>query len=140
MEPVLLPVPVAEALSVWIDSHDDAAPGLIEGLYVVGSVALGDWTPHSDIDVVAVVAADQSDPDPAPAMSEPPGWRHLAHRNGCGCFCDERTARMADFRSSLGACGWRSQPARRATTSANSRTVSSMIFDTGSIDSMRPAT
>ena len=62
MEPVLLPVPVAEALSGWIDSHDDAAPGLIEGLYVVGSVALGDWTPHSDIDVVAVVA-DPSDPD-----------------------------------------------------------------------------
>jgi hypothetical protein len=59
---VPLPVPVAEALSVWIDSHDDAAPGLIEGLYVVGSVALGDWTPHSDIDVVAVVA-DPSDPD-----------------------------------------------------------------------------
>ena len=62
MEPVLLPVPVAEALSVWIDSHDDAAPGVIEGLYVVGSVALGDWTPHSDVDVVAVVS-DPSDPD-----------------------------------------------------------------------------
>jgi hypothetical protein len=47
---------------VWLHAHDDVAPGVIEGLYVVGSVALDDWTPHSDIDVVAVVA-DPSDPD-----------------------------------------------------------------------------
>ena len=57
-----LPEPVAEALSIWLAAHDEAAPGTIEGLYVVGSVALDDWTPHSDIDVVAVVA-DASDPD-----------------------------------------------------------------------------
>jgi predicted nucleotidyltransferase len=62
MEPVLLPVPVAEAVAAWLDAHDEAAPGVIEGLYLVGSVALDDWTPHSDIDVVAVVA-DPSDPD-----------------------------------------------------------------------------
>jgi hypothetical protein len=62
MEPVLLPVPVAEALATWIDAHDEAAPGLIEGVYLVGSAALDDWTPHSDIDIVAVVA-DPSDPD-----------------------------------------------------------------------------
>lgn len=62
MESVTLPAPVAEALAAWIDAHDEVAPGVIEGLYVVGSVALGDWTPHSDIDVVAVVA-DPSDPD-----------------------------------------------------------------------------
>lgn len=59
---VTLPDPVAEALSNWLDAHDEAAPGTIEGLYVVGSAALDDWTPHSDIDVVAVVA-DASDPD-----------------------------------------------------------------------------
>jgi hypothetical protein len=57
-----LPAPVAAALSTWLAAHDEAAPGTIEGLYVVGSVALDDWTPHSDIDVVAVVA-DPSDPD-----------------------------------------------------------------------------
>ena len=62
MEPLLLPVPVAEALTAWFDAHDQAAPGVIEGLYLVGSVVLDDWTPHSDIDVVAVVA-DPSDPD-----------------------------------------------------------------------------
>ena len=62
MEPVHLPAPVAEALAGWLDVHDEIAPGVIEGLYLVGSVVLDDWTPHSDIDVVAVVA-DPSDPD-----------------------------------------------------------------------------
>ena len=62
MEPVLLPAPVAQALAAWLGAHDEVAPGVVEGLYVVGSVALGDWTSHSDIDVVAVVA-DPSDPD-----------------------------------------------------------------------------
>ena len=42
MEPVLLPAPVAEALATWLDAHDEIAPGVVEGLYVVGSVALGD--------------------------------------------------------------------------------------------------
>ncbi len=62
VEPVTMPTPVADALSEWLRVHDQLAPGTIEGLYVVGSVALDDWTPHSDIDVVAVVA-DPSDPD-----------------------------------------------------------------------------
>jgi hypothetical protein len=62
MEPVLLPAPASDALRVWLDAHDEAAPGVIEGLYVVGSVALDDWTPRSDIDIIAVVA-DPSDPD-----------------------------------------------------------------------------
>ncbi len=63
MQPVAsLPAPVADALRSWLGAHDEFAPQTIEGLYVVGSVALDDWTPHSDIDVVAVVA-DPSDPD-----------------------------------------------------------------------------
>jgi len=49
-------------LSTWLSAYDEVAPGVIEGLYVVGSVALGDWTSHSDVDIVAVVA-DPSDPD-----------------------------------------------------------------------------
>ena len=57
-----LPEPVHDALEVWLATHDEAAPHTIEGLYVVGSVAFDDWTPHSDVDVVAVVA-DPSDPD-----------------------------------------------------------------------------
>ena len=57
-----LPVPVAHALQAWLAAHDEVSPGTIEGLYVVGSVALDDWTPRSDVDVVAVVA-DPSDPE-----------------------------------------------------------------------------
>lgn len=62
MEPVLHPVAVAEALTACLDAHVDAAPGVIEDLYLVGTVACDDRTPHSDIDVAAV-AADPSDPD-----------------------------------------------------------------------------
>lgn len=48
---------VAEALGTYVEIVDDTAPGLIEGLYVVGSYALGDWQPgRSDIDIVAVTA------------------------------------------------------------------------------------
>jgi hypothetical protein len=53
---------VSDALRTWLAAHDEVAPHTIEGLYVVGSAALDDWTSHSDIDVVAVVA-DASDPD-----------------------------------------------------------------------------
>ncbi len=53
---------MVEPLAAWLAAHDEAAPGVVEGLYVVGSIALSDWTPHSDIDIVAVVA-DPSDPD-----------------------------------------------------------------------------
>ncbi len=45
---------VREALEAWLEIHDEYSPGLIEGLYVVGSAALDDWQPNSDIDIVAV--------------------------------------------------------------------------------------
>jgi hypothetical protein len=57
-----LPQTVRESLEAWLAAHDEVAPGVVEGLYVVGSSALSDWTPRSDIDVVAVVA-DPSDPE-----------------------------------------------------------------------------
>ena len=48
---------VATALGTYLDVVDSCAPGLVEGLYVVGSFALDDWRPgHSDIDIVAVTA------------------------------------------------------------------------------------
>jgi len=62
VEPVTMPTPVVASITEWLRVHDEVAPGTIEGLYLVGSVALDDWTPRSDIDVVAVVA-DPSDPD-----------------------------------------------------------------------------
>ena len=59
----VVPAPVLDALAIWLDAHDTAAPGLIEGLYVVGSVALRDWRPGSDVDIVAFTADPATDED-----------------------------------------------------------------------------
>jgi hypothetical protein len=55
---------VATALGTYLEIVDSAAPGLVEGLYVVGSYALDDWQPgRSDIDIVAVMAEPATDED-----------------------------------------------------------------------------
>lgn len=55
---------VATALGTYLDIVDEVAPGLVEGLYVVGSYALDDWRPGaSDIDVVVVTAEPATDED-----------------------------------------------------------------------------
>ena len=55
---------VATALGRYLEIADAAAPGLIEGLYVVGSYALDDWIEGvSDIDIVAVTAEPATDED-----------------------------------------------------------------------------
>ncbi len=52
------------AINTYLDIADSVAPGLVEGLYVVGSVALGDWVEGcSDIDIVAVTAEPATDDD-----------------------------------------------------------------------------
>ena len=57
-------VDVATALGTYLDIADSVAPGLIEGLYVVGSFALDDWQPgRSDIDIVAVSSEPATDED-----------------------------------------------------------------------------
>lgn len=44
-----------ETVDAYLEAIDAEAPALIEGLYLVGSVALGDFRPHhSDVDFVAV--------------------------------------------------------------------------------------
>lgn len=51
------PVLVQSVVAAYLEAIDAAAPALIEGLYLVGSVALDDFRPHrSDIDFVAVMA------------------------------------------------------------------------------------
>ena len=55
---------VATALGTYLETMDSTAPGMVEGLYVVGSYALGDWQPgRSDIDIVAVLAEPATDDD-----------------------------------------------------------------------------
>ncbi len=57
-------IDVATALGTYLEVVDATAPGLVEGLYVVGSYALGDWVPDtSDIDVVVVTAEPATDDD-----------------------------------------------------------------------------
>ena len=55
---------VATALGTYLEIVDSCAPGLVEGLYVVGSFALDDWHEGtSDIDIVAVTAEPATDED-----------------------------------------------------------------------------
>ena len=55
---------VASALGTYLEVVDKTAPGMVEGLYVVGSYALGDWHPgRSDIDIVAITAEPANDAD-----------------------------------------------------------------------------
>jgi Domain of unknown function (DUF4111)/Nucleotidyltransferase domain len=71
--------PVAEEVtSTYLDAVDTEADGLVEGLYLTGSAALGDFRPESsDVDFVAVTAAR---PDaPARAALERAHAR-LSHR------------------------------------------------------------
>ena len=55
---------VATALGTYIEIMDSTAPGMLEGLYVVGSYALEDYhSGRSDIDIVAVLAEPATDED-----------------------------------------------------------------------------
>jgi hypothetical protein len=55
---------VVSALGTYLDIVDSTAPGLVEGLYVVGSFALDDWHPgRSDINIIAVMAEPATDED-----------------------------------------------------------------------------
>jgi len=50
-----LPHPVPAVVDAYLEAIDAEAPALVEGLYLVGSLALGDFRPHrSDVDFVAV--------------------------------------------------------------------------------------
>ncbi len=52
-----LPHRVQPVVDAYLESVDAAAPGLVEGLYLTGSIALGEFRPHtSDIDFLAVTS------------------------------------------------------------------------------------
>lgn len=55
---------VHEVVARYVREIDEVAPGLVEGLYLVGSVALGDYhSGHSDVDFVAVLGRELTDDD-----------------------------------------------------------------------------
>src|SRR3954453_4846085 len=54
---MILPPPVESLVTAYLELVDAELPGLIEGLYLTGSLALDDFRPgRSDIDFVAVTA------------------------------------------------------------------------------------
>ena len=59
----MIPDEALAAVDTWLAHHDRVAPGLVEGLYLVGSIALDDWQPRSDIDIVAFSADPATDED-----------------------------------------------------------------------------
>ncbi|MFF2651652.1 aminoglycoside adenylyltransferase domain-containing protein [Streptomyces sp. NPDC058045] len=61
---------VHETAEQYLSLVDETVPGLVEGLYLTGSAALGDFVPgHSDIDFVAV-SASPATPAQAHALTE----------------------------------------------------------------------
>jgi len=66
---VEVPAPVKQLVAAYLHEVDAAVPGLLEGLYLTGSLALGDFQPDiSDIDAVAV-CADRPNPAQLDALA-----------------------------------------------------------------------
>jgi len=71
-----IPVTVREIVDAYLVMGNAEAPGLVEGFYLVGSIALGDFRPHeSDIDFIAVTAV-------RPDAATLPALRRLHARTG----------------------------------------------------------
>jgi len=76
--PPKLNATVDRVVRCYLATIDAEAPGLIEGFYLVSSVALGDFRPHeSDVDFVAVMA---DRPDPAMIDALRRMHRHIQNR------------------------------------------------------------
>jgi predicted nucleotidyltransferase len=57
---------VSAVVDAYLQAIDEEAPGLVEGLYLTGSTALGEFRPHtSDIDFLAVTAKQPTAADVA---------------------------------------------------------------------------
>jgi len=70
-------MPVEDLVTAYLDLVDAELPGLVEGFYLVGSVALGDYRPGaSDVDFVAVTA-DPLGPREQAALGRLPGRPQL---------------------------------------------------------------
>src|SRR6266545_4810183 len=99
---------VQEVVDAYLEAVDDEAPGLIEGLYLTGSTALGEFRPFTnDIDFLAVTS---SHPDAAAvaALSR----AHSRLRNRCSRpFFDGRYVTWDDLargpqQVALGPCSY----------------------------------
>ena len=70
---------VQRVVQSYLAEVDEEVPGLVEGLYLTGSVALGDFRPHeSDVDFVAVTARHPDERSLAGLA-----WAHARLRERC---------------------------------------------------------
>jgi hypothetical protein len=66
-----LPEDVCNATREHLRALDATAPGLVAGLYLTGSVTLGDFLPgRSDIDFMAFTTRPPTDPDVVALLAE----------------------------------------------------------------------
>jgi hypothetical protein len=106
---------VAATCATYLELADRHAPGLVQGLYLQGSVALGDFQPGvSDIDFVAVVSRD---PDPRDLRAVHAGLRRVHGRT----FFDGLYVASGDLRRDPATVPpgpavheWRVEPASRS--------------------------
>ena len=55
---------IPQIVDQYVEAIDTVAPGLLSGLYLTGSIALGDYQPgRSDVDAIAVVSRDLTSAD-----------------------------------------------------------------------------
>jgi hypothetical protein len=75
----VVPDQIQRVVDAYLEAVDDEAPGLVEGLYLTGSTALGEFRPHtSDIDFLAVTSHQ---PDAAALAAL--GRAHIRVRKHC---------------------------------------------------------
>src|SRR6185437_2517608 len=59
-----IPVDARNAIDSYLVQLDEALPGVCDGVYLTGSIALGDWRPgRSDLDVLTVTTRRLEDAD-----------------------------------------------------------------------------
>ena len=79
---------VAAVVDAYLRAVQAEAPGLVEGLYLTGSVALGEFRPRtSDIDYLAVTGSRARPPRPSP--------RCRAHTVDCDGVIPDRSSTAA---------------------------------------------
>lgn len=64
-----LPTPVSNRLDDYLRAIDLVLPGFVQGLYVVGSAALDDWSRRSDVDAL-VISEQRPGPEQLAVLAE----------------------------------------------------------------------
>lgn len=94
---IVLPGEVRSLAAQYLAAVDAALPGFVEGLYVVGSAALGAWQPGvSDVDTLIVTSRAADDTDLAVLAEIHAAMPPRPHFDGAYLHRDSFAARPAD--------------------------------------------